>query len=284
MDAGWADRFEDFPVTQPWPDDDAIARMDAYEGAFTSQGQRFKGGKSPWPLMPDDVSTRERFDHMITGYDASIAYVDHHVGLVLEELDRQGVLDEAVIIISADHGDAFGEHGIYSDHVCADECIHRIPLILRWPGLTGGGRHVSSLLTNVDLAPTLCDLMGFEPAADWDGSSFAAHVRGEPGGPDRDHIVWDHGLYTVQRAVRTRQHLLIHTYDDWGYEQFNPVELYDIEADPYQTTDLAAEEPELVRQLGGLMGEWVQAQMRKPHWVADPLSEILRERKRAGPE
>ena len=37
----------------------------------------------------------------------------------------------------ADHGDAFGEHGIYSDHVCADECIHHIPLIVRWPRVLG---------------------------------------------------------------------------------------------------------------------------------------------------
>ena len=63
--------------------------------------------------MPDAVSSRRDFEHMITGYDASIAYVDSHVAQVLDELDRQGVLDDAAIIISADHGDAFGEHGRY---------------------------------------------------------------------------------------------------------------------------------------------------------------------------
>ena len=69
-----------------------------------------------------------------------------HIGPASPGLDHLGhaeiidypnaVLDDAAIIFTGDHGDAFGEHGIYSDHVCADECIHRIPLIVRWPGVT----------------------------------------------------------------------------------------------------------------------------------------------------
>ena len=129
MDASWGDRFEGMPVAQEWPDEAAIAAHQSIEGPFTATWQ-FPGGVSPYPLMPGSVSSREDFERMVTGYDASIAYVDHYLGLVMEELDRQGVMDDVAIIISADHGDAFGEHGIYSDHVCADECIHHIPLIV----------------------------------------------------------------------------------------------------------------------------------------------------------
>ena len=144
MGASWADRFWDHAVPQAWPDEEAIRAHQSIEGApslrsFTTRDQ-FTDGISPYPLMPGSIASRKDFEHLVTGYDAAIAYTDHHVDIVLTELDRQGVLDDAVIIISADHGDAFGEHGIYSNHLCADECIHRIPLIVRWPGVSAPNR------------------------------------------------------------------------------------------------------------------------------------------------
>lgn len=279
MDPSWADRFAGIPVPQPWPDDQAIRAHQEIKGPFTATGQ-FTDGVSPYPLMPGSVSSRADFERMVTGYDSAIAYVDHHVQRVLDELDRQGVLDDAAIIVSSDHGDAFGEHGIYSDHVCADECIHRIPLIVRWPGLTAENATSDAFLYNVDLAPTLCDLLGIPPVPDWDGCSFRANLEGKPG-LDRDYLVWDTGLYTVQRAVRTRTHLMIRTYDSFGYP-FQPVELYDMVADPYQTHNLAGERPDLVRHSSGLMAEWMQAQWLKGHCIADPLLEVLHERSQAG--
>jgi arylsulfatase A-like enzyme len=275
MDPSWADRFADHPAPQAWPDEAAIRAHQAIEGPFTA-GAQFKDGSSPYPLMPDAVRSRRDFEHMITGYDAAIAYVDRHVQIVLDELDRQGVLDDAAIVISADHGDAFGEHGIYSDHVCADECIHRIPLIVRWPGVTPAGGACDALLYNVDWSATLCELLGAPAPAGWDGVSFAAQVRGAPGG-GRPYLVWDHGLYTVQRAVRTPQHLMIRTYDEYGY-RFAPVELYDVEQDPYQQHDLAPEEEGLVEHCEHLMQEWVDTQRAKDGWPPDPLFEVLRER------
>ena len=196
--------------------------------------------------------------------------------MVLDELDRQNVLDDAVLIVSGDHGDAFGEHGIYSDHVCADECIHRIPLIIRWPGVSAAGASSDALLYNVDFAPTLSELLGIESPEGWDGRSFKENIEGKPGF-DRDHLVWDCGLYTVQRAVRTKTHLLVRTYDDYGYP-FEPVELYDMTRDPYQTRNLRDERPELVRELSAFLTEWVHEQMMKGHCIPDPLEEILGER------
>ncbi len=274
MDASWAERFNGTPAPE-WPDEEAIRAHQEIRGPFTAQGQ-FKGGKSPFPLMPGAVSSRADFEHMITGYDAAIAYVDHHVKMVLDELGRQGVLDDAVLIVSGDHGDAFGEHGIYSDHVCADECIQRIPFIIRWPGVTPPGASSDAFLYNVDFAPTLCELLGIPAAEDWDGSSFAGNVRGEPG-LDRDHLVWDCGLYTVQRAVRTKTHLMVRTYDDNGYP-FEPVELYDMNNDPRQTRNLRDEHPGVVRECSALLAQWLHEQMGKGSSFPDPVEEILRER------
>lgn len=275
MDAAWADRFKDHPVAQAWPDAETIRSHQQFTGPFTAQGQ-FRDGRSPWPLMPDAVATRADYEKMLTGYDTAIAYVDHHVGQVLDELDRQGVLEDAAVIISADHGDAFGEHGIYSDHVCADECIHRVPLIVRWPGVSQPDAVRDNLLYNLDLPPTVCDLLGIEAPSDWDGESFRGLLSGEKG-PDRDYLVWDHGLYAVQRAVRTRTHLLIRTWHTRGYA-FEPVELYDMEADPCQARNLAASQPQLVAQCDHALAEWTRAQRAKPPVIPDPLEAILVER------
>jgi len=276
MDPSWAGRFDGIPMPQSWPDEAAIREHQAIEGWFTARGQ-FADGVSPYPLMPGAVSSRRDFEQMVTGYDAAIAYADAHVRQVIDELERQDLLDDTAIIISADHGDAFGEHGIYSDHVCADECIHHVPLIIRWPGLAPEGATCDALLYTLDLDPTLCDALDLPTPSDWDGRSFLAALRGEPV-DGRDYLVWDHGLYTVQRAVRTRQHLMVRTYDNFGYTSFDPVALYDMERDPYAATNLAEDRRDLVAQCSGLMEDWVQQQRRKGHAIQDPLTAILEER------
>lgn len=280
MDVSWADRFKGIPVEQSWPDEEAIQKHQSIPGPFTAQGQ-FRDGKSPFPLMPGSIKSRRDFEQMINGYDASIAYTDHHVKIIMDELDRQDVLDEAAIIISADHGDAFGEHGIYSDHVCADECIHNIPLIIKWPGVSMADRESDGFLYNVDFSSTLCDLLNIPAPSDWDGVSFKDNISGKPG-VDRDYLVWDCGLYTVQRAVRTKNHLMVRTYDNYGYP-FEPVELYDMQKDPYQTRNIKDEQPGIVQQCSFYMTEWIQEQMLKGNCIPDPVDAILHERAQLKP-
>jgi len=280
MDPSWADRFDGHPI-QAWPDEETIQRHQSLDGPFTAQRQ-FQNGVSRVPLMPGSVSSREDFEHMINGYDAAIAYTDDHVRMVLEELDRQEVLDDAVVIVSGDHGDAFGEHGVYSDHVCADECIHHIPLIIRWPGVTPENESCDSLLYNVDMSATLCDLLGCEIPADWDGTSFAKNVRNGSDEVGHPYLVWDHGLYAVQRAVRTRTHLMVRTYHPFKYD-FKPLELYDLSKDPYQTTDISESSVEIVQECDSHMSEWIQVQKSKGNLIRDPLDTILSDTERYPP-
>ncbi|HNT36169.1 MAG TPA: sulfatase-like hydrolase/transferase, partial [bacterium] len=277
MDASWADRFRDYPVTQSWPDEEAIRTHQSVTGAFTAHRQ-FQNDTSPHPLMPGAINDRRDFEHMITGYDASIAYVDAHVKQVLDELDRQGVLEDAVIVFSADHGDAFGEHGIYSDHVNVDECIHRIPLIIRWPGVTPAHVRSNTFMYNVDYAPTICDLLGMPIPEDWDGKSYQDNLRGLSGA-DREWLVWDGALYTVQRAVRTKTHLYIKTVDAWEYNNRSDEELYDMIADPYETTNLCDSSPDVLEQCRTIMCDWIDQQKCKANWTADPFDAILEHRK-----
>ncbi len=275
VDPSWAERFRDHPVPQSWPDEAAIERHQSIRGPFTALSQ-FPGHRSSVPLMPGAVRSRADFERLVTGYDAAIAYADHHLGLVLDELDRQGVLDDTAVVITADHGDAFGEHGIYSDHVCADECIHRIPLIIRWPDRAPAGAESDVPATQVDLPATICDLLGIPIPGEWDGVSFAANVAGEPRG-GRDFLVWGHALYAVQRAVRTRDHLMIRTYDplDYGFEEY---QLFDMGADPCQTENLAFKRPDLVADHVEKLEMWIRSQLEREGAGPDPFREVLEAR------
>ncbi len=278
IDAAWSERFKDYPVTQTWPTEEVIQEHQKLHGPFVATNQPYGPGKlnkSPFPLMPDYVSNRADFDKMVTGYDACIAYVDHHIQQIVDELKAQGLYEDTAIIISADHGDAFGEHGIYTDHCFADECIHNIPFIVRWPGVTPPNSSCDAFMYNIDMAPTICDLIGAEIPSGWDGQSFAANMRGQTTSnayADRDYLVWDTGLYAAQRCVRSKTHLYQRTYHPGAYAHIPEIALYDMRSDPNQTQNIANECPDLVKQYQQIMDDWVLQQQNKPFACnEDPL-------------
>lgn len=231
-------------------------------------------GKSPVPTMPDQIADRADYEHLVNGYDGEIRYADEHIGQLLEVLDDLGVLDETAVIVSSDHGEALGEHGVYADHVCADEAVHHIPMIIRWPGLTPKEPTRGGFLYNVDLPPTLCELLGVPVPSGWDGRSFAAAVRGDDW-DGRPFLVWEHGLYSCQRAVRTQDSLYVHTYHPGLYD-FDETALFDMRVDRRQTTNLAAEYPDVVAQLSDVMRDWLDQNLPADGDLRDPMAEIIR--------
>lgn len=279
MGSEWRERLGGTRPPQTWPDEATIRehhRIASQQPAclFTAASQP---GTQKTTLMPAQIASRQDFETMVDAYDTAIAKVDYHVGEVLDFLEQHGGLEQTAFIITADHGDAFGEHGIYTDHVCADECVHHVPLIIAWPGKTDGGRSSDGFVYLLDLAPTICELVGIAAPAGWDGASLVGNLDGT-GGVDRPYLVWDHGLYTVQRAVRTRDHLLVRSYDDHGYPGFDPIALYDMRTDPHQTRNLIDQEPAVLGRHLRLLEEWHDAQRAKGCRHIDPVQAILLER------
>jgi arylsulfatase A-like enzyme len=265
-----------------WPDQDTIERQQSFYGPrsavdlYTGYERWLGDGHSrPVSYMPDAIRTREDFILLVDGYDAAIAYADQHAGQVLDALDELGVLDETAIIVSGDHGDSFGEHGQYMDHGIANDAVHNIPMIVRWPGVTTRPGCCDSMIYGMDLAPTLCELLNFPVPPRWDGRSFAGALRGGEfaGWP---YQVWDHGIYTFTRAVRTRDWLMISVLHPGLYPYDEPIMLHDMRADPHQAINLAADRPEVASELTGLMEEWRQEQIRKGG-APDPLEQMVGE-------
>jgi arylsulfatase A-like enzyme len=211
----------------------------------------------------------------IDGYDVGISYADTHVGRLLNALDEIGVLDDLVILVSADHGENQGELGVWGDHQTADHITCRVPLLVRWPGLTDGGRIDGGLCYQYDWAATMIELVGGQVPANWDGRSFAEAFRsGQEQG--RDYLVLSQNAWSCQRGVRFGDHVCLRTYHD-GYKPLEPVMLFDLSQDPHEQQNLAGVEEGIVNEAMAKLAAWHHEMTLTSRRDVDPMATVLRE-------
>lgn len=226
-----------------------------------------------YPRAPRQIDSLDAVRRWIDGYDVGVRYADEHVGRLLTALD--GVLDETVVIVSADHGENLGELNVWGDHQTADAITCRVPLIVRWPGLTATPRTDRAFHYQYDWAATLVELAGGQTPQNWDGRPFTAAFRdGREHG--REYLITSQNTWSCQRGVRFGDHLCLRTYHD-GYKQLEPVMLFDLASDPHEQRDLASERPELVDRAMGLLAEWYEGMAKSSSTNVDPMMTVLRE-------
>lgn len=227
-----------------------------------------------WPRVPAEIASLADFKKWIDGYDTGIRYADDHVGLLLNALAEEGVLDETVIIVSSDHGENQGELNVYGDHQTADHHTCNIPLIVAGPGIMEG-RVDHDLHYHLDLAPTIAEMAGAEAAESWEGRSFLpALTEGRCCG--RQSLVISQGAWALQRSVVFDRWLLMRTYDP-GLKDFPEVMLFNLQDDPHETRDRAGEHTSIVAQGTALIEFWVADQMKKSGSAEDPFWAVMRE-------
>lgn len=268
----WLRRFRGEPYPD-FPDVEMVERNLEIYGPRSARDLHHERppGWAP-PHHPAEVRTLEDARLLVDGYDGSLAYVDHWIGRILNVLAEKGVLDDTAVIVSGDHGDSFGEHGQYMDHGIANVAVHNIPMVMRWPDMAGRGTS-DALVYNLDLCPTTCELLDLPIPEEWDGKSFAAAVKGEEFA-GRPYLVYDHGIYTYSRAVRTADWTLIAMYHPGLYRYDSPFYLHDLAADPGQQFNLYPERRDKFNELAGYMTEWRLEQVRKGG-APDPLEQMV---------
>jgi len=230
----------------------------------------------PLPRQPWSIDSMDAAKRMFDGYDTGVRYADEHVGRVLQALEETGALDNTAIIISADHGENLGELNVYGDHQTADHITCRVPLIIRWPGVTDSqaGRIDDALHYHLDFAATAVELASGR-IEDGDGLSFAPALRnGQAEG--RDALVVSQGAWCVQRGVRFGPYYYIRTWHD-AWHDFPEEMLFDIENDPHELNDLAAEKPEILQEARNQLAAWKEEQLRRATHAQDPLDTVLAE-------
>lgn len=277
--ADYENIFADEPLPE-WLSDEVIEENNRKVGPHGAHEVSMYDGDCPpkYPKQPGTCTTRESVREVIDGYDMGVRYVDEQIAKIVADLKAAGVYDDTMIIISADHGENLGELGIYSEHGTADEITCRVPLIIKYPGGAKGIRN-TKFHYNLDLAPTLIDLLGGTQEDLWDGESYVeAITQGENVG--RDEVVISQCCHVCQRSVRWGKWLYMRTYHD-GFHLFPQEMLFDLEADPHEQHDLALEQPERCREGQWRLSRWHDAQMQKMAFngsdVVDPLWTVVRE-------
>lgn len=123
----------------------------------------------------------EIFADIRRAYDAEVRSIDDGIRALFDALAKRGILDDAIIVITSDHGEEFREHGQFGHGTRLFDEVIRVPLIMRWPGAPRG-RRIEPVVELVDVAPTVLQLAGITPPAMFTGESLAGllGVRGAP--------------------------------------------------------------------------------------------------------
>jgi arylsulfatase len=179
-------------------------------------------------------------------YDGAIAFVDYQIKRLIETLERYGILDETLIIITSDHGESLTEHEIYfGHHGLYDVTIH-VPLIFRWPEFAQK-RKIQSFIQHVDIVPTLYDLLGIKAKTPLDGRSLVPLVDEEIR-ELRSSVYVEEADAERKVAIRTCDYKYIRALSEkdavcnWcGKVHGGPEELYDLNEDPEENQNLVKE-------------------------------------------
>lgn len=184
--------------------------------------------------------TGESYQKALRTYNQQIHGVDYAVGMIREELERQGVADNTLIIFTSDNGFFNGSHGMGSKVLPYEEGA-RVPMIIYDPRVSGKQRRVSSVTGNVDVAATILDAAGLKVPKEMDGVSLMPVVNGKS-----DSVRESVPVFNVWGTQGTATMAIItetHKYVYWPYgEEFEPSEeLFDLQADPYELKNLISE-------------------------------------------
>ena len=178
-------------------------------------------------------------------YAGEITYTDSCIGRVVEKIKDLGLYDSSLIIVTSDHGEMLGEHGEKTHSYYIYQSAIKVPLIFRLPGKIKP-RVVENLTGLIDIVPTVCSVLDIKTDTDFQGKDLSVYFTG------RHPAVNDRSVYSesVTAAVTLGANILFGlTTDHWKYIQTTQPELYDILADPGETTNLISQKLQLVRTL-----------------------------------
>ena len=231
--------------------------------------------------FPEDkhlVSTiaQEELNTYILRYDKAISYVDSNIGFLLRKIKELGLYNKTMIIISADHGEQLCEHGLCFVHgtFLWDSDI-RIPLIIHYPNLLPQNKRVAQQVQQIDILPTICDILEVKSPVTFEGISLLSLIRDKKTSinfafsehkESRDDLSTG-PLILTRISVRSSEWKLI--YSSWFGVKSH--ELYNIKADPEELNNLFGVETEQYKILNAGLEAWLM----RPRLKATPLKIVF---------
>jgi arylsulfatase A-like enzyme len=214
--------------------------------------------------------TDEDKQHIINTYDAEIRSMDESFGLLIRYLKEKKLYDNTLIIFTSDHGEEFGEHGIWAthSHTLFNDQLH-VPLLLKLPGSKFAARKVDHLVRSIDILPTVLDLLGEKMSKDFEGSSLVPLMKGIP--PKKPVFAisqrdMQQTYVSAYWSIMTRKWKL---YDS---------KLYDLLNDPGELKDIAGSHEDLKTNLQKYALKYIKRKKAKISAKKVTLDDELREK------
>lgn len=208
-------------------------------------------------------------------YDAEVRTADAGVAELLDGLDRLGERDRTLIVVLGDHGESLGEHGIRCDHYGLYDCVLRPPLILHGPPLVPAGRRIRTTAQVPDLCPTVLDLVGVPAPAGIEGRSLVPALHDEAGDGVPDRVIACEASWGFKWAIRQGGWKLIVPRAPDLLHRRPGLELYDLVADPAETTNLVERERCRAAEWLRCLETWL-ATLGPGRRPADPIRAVAR--------
>jgi arylsulfatase A-like enzyme len=188
-------------------------------------------------------------------YAGEVSYVDQEIGRLRAMLERWGIADRVVMVVTGDHGEGLGEHSVYCNHFGLFEEIVRVPLIVWAPGRVGAAVR-DDPVSGLDVAPTLLRLTGLDVPPTMQGHDVSQRPRPDP--------VVSEAILGRQVALRDGDWKIVRTLRDYYvttafFHEAGDVELYDLAHDPREARNLVTLEPERLAAMSIALDAWLRA-------------------------
>ena len=227
-------RYDDLEITPP-------ASQANTDANYAGKPRWLKDQRNSWHGVDFPYHSDLDIAGYYKNYCEALLSVDDSIGTVLQALKELGVYDSTLVIYMGDNGFMFGEHGLIDKRVAYETSI-RVPMLMQCPELFQGGTVVEEVVANIDIAPTVFEAAGLVTPDYMDGLSFL-QVAQKKNVPWRDYFLyvyfWEKNFPQSPTvfALRGAKYKYITYYGLWDSD-----ELYDLEADPGETTNLIASE------------------------------------------
>ena len=216
-------------------------------------------------LYPSSAYTPDDWRRYLNAYYRLTEYIDHEIGKIIDEVDKQKLWDNTVIVFTSDHGDGAAQHQ-WNQKTVLYESVANIPYIICLPKGKNAGQVMPQLINNgIDFMPTVCDFAGIETPSHCKGQSVKALAeQGESKAPGHDYVVTEtvfaQTAGTIGWMVRTKDFKYV-LYDTGRYRE----QLYDMNNDRGEMRNLAIDSryKEVVKDHRKMLSEWMDSHPSK---------------------
>lgn len=206
------------------------------------------------PYTPHEEFNEEGERDHIKLYDGELSYTDKYIGKIFDKLEEKNILDNTLVILVGDHGEAFGEHLEFGSHmIFCYEANLRVPLIFHNKKLISNGRVISERVDTIDIMPTILDLTGIKIGKDIQGVTLENVLRG--GKLKKERTIYIESMYGKEEFNWAPLTGII--MGDYKYISLPKAELYDIRKDPLEKDNLYRKKGPVARDMDNKLRDMI---------------------------